>query len=327
MTFGARQQWMDFARGICIILVIFVHSYAALAFSGIDYPSSFKTFNDLFDPYRMPLLMFLSGLLLHRAFRKSAVDNIRGKFDLIFWPFLIWSMAVYAAEERFTLIFILKTPITAPSVFWYLWFLFVYYILAIFIERFKLPVLVICVVSLVMSIFLPGIGRIDRFFYLFAFFMLGHLVAIRDLQSRASLPLAAIGFLAACVGSYISATESSIKYNAFYVWAPLGLIALVVYASQFYRTLAVTRPIEWIGRNSIVFYAIHFPFLVVFTRIVFRGTDTAPEVVYCTAFAATVLAASVMQMLRSRSLFVAALFDFGVIRNLFVQRRPISTKG
>ncbi|MEI4473711.1 acyltransferase family protein [Frigidibacter sp. MR17.24] len=296
-------------------LVVFLHTSSALSFfAEKNYPEPARLFNDIVGPYRMPFLMFMSGMFLHRSLNESVGANIRGKFDLIFWPFLIWSLVVYAAEGRLTLEYVLKTPISAPSLLWYLWFLTAYYLLALLADRLRLSFLVLAAVFLAASSVAPGGLRIDRFCFLFAFFLLGHVAVIREVKDRVTLPLALVGLVAALAGSWISVRFGTSKYDPLYAWAPLGLIAFVLYISRFYHESALTRPFEWIGRNSIVFYVAHFPVLVFLARKVFFQSPISSGLLYAILFLVTLLAASLLQAARSRSRAVAALFDFSLLR-------------
>lgn len=312
-----RMQWMDFVRGICILLVIFLHASGVTQDVGLSFSPAFVTFNMFMDPFRIPLLMFLSGMLLHKSLSKATGDYIRGKLHLIFWPFLLWSMLTYAAENRLTLEYILKTPISAPSVLWYLWFLCAFYILSLFLVRARVPLIPVIVVCILASGVLPSVLRIDRFSALFAFFLLGHVVTSRSLSSKVPTLMALAGLVAAVTGGIISVTMGSIKYDPVFVWVPLGLIALILWGSAFYKSVSLTVPFEWIGRNSIVFYAIHFPALVVSARLASRSeTVSNGNIFYVLLFAWVVALGIVVQMLRSRYTIVAGLFDFRQILKL-----------
>lgn len=305
-----RLQWMDLIRGICILLVIFVHTSSAVTENSLSYPQIFNIFNEFFDPFRMPLLMFLSGMLLPFSLAKSDSEYLWGKFCLIFWPFLLWSMAVYAADNRLTWEYILKTPISAPSVLWYLWFLCAYYVLALFITRLSIPVLPVLFTSLLASEFLPSFVRLDRFAALFVFFLLGYYISKQKISMMGRVPLALLFLAAAIIGGLISVFLGKIKYDPFFVWAPLSLIFFVLWATSFYKASRLSGSIEWIGRNSIVFYAIHFPVLLVSARIMSRATPLDGGVLYISLFFWVILVGAVLQVLRQRLAIVVALFDF-----------------
>ena len=314
---GQRLRWMDFIRGICILLVIFVHASSVLADNGVTYPRAFNIFNEFLDPFRMPLLMFLSGMLLPRSLAKSERDYLWGKFCLIFWPFLLWSMATYAADNRLTWEYVLKTPISAPSVMWYLWFLFAYYVIVLFLVRLSIPITPIIILSLIASEFLPPFVRMDRFAALFVFFLLGYCVAQWKFSMKGRAAIAFFGLFAAVSGGIFSVAFGKIKYDPLFVWVPLGLILFVLWSTSFYTTSKFSAAIEWIGRNSIVFYAVHFPALLISARLMVNTTILEGGSFYIILFLWVVAVGAFMQILRRRSSIITALFDFRKILKSF----------
>lgn len=310
-----RQRWMDFVRGICIILVILVHATVPTReWAGLQFSGAFTTFNQFMDPFRMPMLMFLSGMLLVRSLGKSNRAYIIGKFHLIFWPFLLWSLVIYAAEDRLTWEFILKTPISAPSVLWYLWFLCAFYLIALVLIRLSVPLIPVIVLSSVGAAFLPSLLRMDRFAALFAFFLLGHYAATRLSAVRFNGTVALLGLAAAIVGGGISAASGSIKYNPVYIWVPLGLIVFILWGAKRYETTALATPIEWIGRNSIVFYVTHFPLMVFVARVTPSAGEWNGTAFYLFLVTCALTVGAVIQLLRERYRPFAALFDFRMLR-------------
>lgn len=317
-----RIQWMDFTRGICMLLVIFVHcSVAVKDEAGLYFSDSITAFNEFMDPFRMPLLMFLSGMLLNLSLKKPFNDYISGKFNLIFWPFLVWSMAVYAAEGRLTLEYILKTPISAPSVMWYLWFLFAFYLVSFALDRTKISVALCAIFCILLSAILPSALRIDRFAYLYSFFLMGHIASCRMSLSDTPTWIGLTGALAAATGGFISAKFGSIKYDPVYIWAPIGLIFLVLWLSRFYSNNPSMRMIEWIGRNSIVFYCTHFPAILISCWAFARtGWFSNGTYLYVCTFLMTVIVGIVFQWLRFRIVFIRALFDFRLVSSALFQK-------
>jgi surface polysaccharide O-acyltransferase-like enzyme len=307
---------MDLVRGVCILLVIFFHTSTTMQKYGLPFPDYIAVFNQFMDPFRIPLLMFLSGMLLERSLAKPNREFLTGKFNLIFWPFLVWSQFIYAADGRFTLEYILKTPITAPTVLWYLWFLFAYYLIGLFLTRRRIPLVPVMVICLVLSELLPAYLRMDRFAALLFFFLLGHYVTANrfSMNGRGAVGLIGLGF--ATAGGLISVQHGAIKYDPWFVWVPMGLIAFLLWAAPFYQRGAVTRVFEWIGRNSIVFYAAHFPLLLVCTGLAAAHTEVTGAGLYVGLFLVVLVLCAGLQQARQHRPSVAALFDFSVARRL-----------
>ncbi len=86
----ARLQWMDMLRGSAIVLVMLWHSSAVPVLYGARMPEAVRAVNMFFLPFRMPTLMFLSGLLLPASLRKPLPVYYAGKFAAIGWPYLVF---------------------------------------------------------------------------------------------------------------------------------------------------------------------------------------------------------------------------------------------
>lgn len=61
-----------------MLLVVLFHAGTGVAYLGDFYPRGIDAFNQVVEPYRMPALMFLSGMLLRRSLSKSAVPSFGG---------------------------------------------------------------------------------------------------------------------------------------------------------------------------------------------------------------------------------------------------------
>ena len=304
---ATRQTWMDVVRGVCIILVLFLHSYSVT--KHLPDTEMIKAVNWVFGPYRMPLLMFLSGALLHRSLGKDTQPYIQGKLATIFWPFMLWSLLVLAAEQRFTLEYILKLPISAPTVLWYLWFLFAYYMIALVLHRLKVNFILVAVVALISSLFLPDFLRMSRFAYLLFFFLLGAVVVQRDLRIANRWVMAALAAVV-LVGSVLSVLDFRMAYSAYYAWAPVSLALLLYSLPRNLYDFPGSTYLEWVGRNSIVFYAVHFPVQVTFARVFEPVLAGNVLIFYLSIFAVAFAISSLLAVLRTTSEPVAALFDF-----------------
>jgi fucose 4-O-acetylase-like acetyltransferase len=89
-----RYPWIDYARGICIILVCFRHTHEGLANAGILLPNEhpvLQFLNVFFFSFRMPLFFIISGVFLAASLKKKGIGQfIEDRFRFIFYPFLVW---------------------------------------------------------------------------------------------------------------------------------------------------------------------------------------------------------------------------------------------
>src|ERR1700677_3177825 len=87
-----RIEWMDTARGIAIILVVYGHVLVGLHDGGF-----FSTANPWWLSYytiytfHMPFFFFLAGLNVRRSIAKGRKAFLWGKVWTIAYPYFLWS--------------------------------------------------------------------------------------------------------------------------------------------------------------------------------------------------------------------------------------------
>lgn len=89
----SRYPWIDYARGITILLVVYRHVFEGLGNVGEGSGSfaGLKYFNIFFFSFRMPLFFIVSGIFVGGSLmRKGIGDYIGNRFQTIFYPLLVW---------------------------------------------------------------------------------------------------------------------------------------------------------------------------------------------------------------------------------------------
>lgn len=252
-----RELWIDQLRGTAIVLVVLLHGSEALRYFSTGLPEPINDFNQFFQPYRMPVLMFLSGIFLRASIRKGAPRFFAGKFYRIGWPYIVWSIIILIPAGDLTLRTLGEIIYFPPTYLWYLWFLLAFYTIAYALR--SVPSWVLISVALVAAAFLPEAYRLEKFAFLFAFFIMGDWFSRNREFSYALVKkpwvivLAAIGAIAVSV---LSVIEVKVIYETVYVWGVLGAIVL---AARFYPSLPDhgTGWLRVIGRHSIIMYVSH----------------------------------------------------------------------
>ncbi len=88
-----RYAWIDYIRGICIILVCYRHCFDGLKGAGEpmgDFPV-LQLLNTFFYSFRMPLFFIVSGLFVSYSLRKKSLgEYINSRFRIVFYPLMIW---------------------------------------------------------------------------------------------------------------------------------------------------------------------------------------------------------------------------------------------
>ncbi|MGZ3905099.1 MAG: acyltransferase family protein [Bacteroidia bacterium] len=87
-----RHVWVDYLRGVVIILVVYHHAFLGLLKSGISVPRSIVDANMAAYSFRMPLFFIFSGIFTGLSLSYKSVNAIiKSKFSLLLYPYVIWS--------------------------------------------------------------------------------------------------------------------------------------------------------------------------------------------------------------------------------------------
>lgn len=262
---------MDQARGVAILLVVLFHAATSAAVHA-PIPDALDWALSSLAPFRMPALIFLSGMLLERSLRKPAAAYFGGKLRGVLWPYALWTVIFLAIWGRLNLTELKWSVVVPPTYLWYLHFLFLFYVGAWVMRKLHIPMWVAILAGFMVS-FTDLPHRIPRFGFLMVFFFAGYYFARYGIgvlrESRAwLLPVSAV---IAVVGGTLSASGVPLRYEPLYAWAPVaGIIAavLLVEWAQDARPMVV---FGWVGRDSLIFYVTHFPTIYVVARAVHRA--------------------------------------------------------
>lgn len=239
-----RHQWMDGLRGLAVVAVVLFH--AELAGGPLPWLSEL---NLALEPYRMPLLMVLSGLLLERSLAKGARRHVDGKVRLILWPYLVWAtldmvnvvahrLAAGEPVESIPVGWLVHNP---SSYLWFLSYLFCFHLLATPLPDWARTPL--GPVLLVLASGVPETHTLHRFVDLAGWFLVGDGLA-RVVGPR--VPQAVVHLAARPRWGVLAAIgRQSIVYYACH-------LLVMVYAVQLTRDLGVTDPPLVVGVAVVV---------------------------------------------------------------------------
>jgi fucose 4-O-acetylase-like acetyltransferase len=88
-----RFTWVDYLRGIAIILVVYHHVRVGIERNGIAVSPVLVYSNMIFYSLRMPLFFLLSGIFINRSLANKSVSQlVATKFEKLFYPYIIWSV-------------------------------------------------------------------------------------------------------------------------------------------------------------------------------------------------------------------------------------------
>ncbi|HEY0273111.1 MAG TPA: acyltransferase [Chitinophaga sp.] len=90
---NSRLPWIDYARGIAILLVLYRHIYEGITRAGIGNGqyAYLEHANIIFYSFRMPLFFIMSGVFVRKSLQKRSVGAlIKNKFNILLYPYLLW---------------------------------------------------------------------------------------------------------------------------------------------------------------------------------------------------------------------------------------------
>lgn len=214
--------------------------------------------NLFLEPFRMPVLMLLSGILLPQSVAKPAGEYFAGKVSMVAWPYLLWSVIILAASGELGPASVAQVLYLSPTYLWYLWFILVFYALAYPLRR--VPPLAVAAVGLGLSLLLPEGSRPETMAFLSAFFFCGawcarHAQRVERAIVRPWVLVVAAG--AAVAVGVLNVLGHEVLYRAEYAWGVVGGLAVLCWAFPRLGTTRATAALEFVGRYSIVFYVVH----------------------------------------------------------------------
>jgi fucose 4-O-acetylase-like acetyltransferase len=87
-----RFAWVDYLRGIAILLIVYRHVLIGIQRGQIEVPEILVNANMIFYSFRMPLFFLLSGLFISKMLEKRTLGQlVESKFNALMYPYLIWS--------------------------------------------------------------------------------------------------------------------------------------------------------------------------------------------------------------------------------------------
>ena len=295
-TTTARIGWIDAARGLAILLVVFGHASGGLIDArgpGFLVPLRY-VFLGIYT-FHMPVFFFLAGLFVEQRLRNGTGAFLRRLLKTIVWAYFLWSFI------QFSLIYalgslvnhpasgywrtIIALPWSAVSQFWFLQALFLIHLVAILAWRLggTRAVLGAAILLKLLALFVPSTAALSLAAGNGPYYALGmmlgwerssHLLAHASSQLRAAIFVGAAAALwllcshADTMQPLINIETASSAGIARVAWMPamlpsalLGGAALLLLAEWLSRVPAgVAHMVEFLGSMTMPIYLLHVLF-------------------------------------------------------------------
>ncbi|WED20624.1 acyltransferase [Vibrio sp. JC009] len=276
ITMERREHWVDYAKAIGIILVVFGHVSRGLHNAGIEIPTEFYELADsIVYSFHMPLFFFLSGLFFYNSFINRGIKNlVLNKIDTIFYPYVIWSIIQGTIEVILSTYTNGEVSITqvleflwAPRAqFWFLYVLLFTFIFFSFVYSSLSKISAVIVLSAISIFFyfsaphIGNIGVVKQFMGSMVFFALGVLFTIHIKVNYVSTPKFLIcSGIVFILSQWYFHSILSLRYvdkGVETLFLAIVSIFFVVSVST-YLSLKNAKLLAYIGSSSMVIYLMH----------------------------------------------------------------------
>jgi Predicted membrane protein len=277
-----RLQWVDYARGIAIMLVVYRHVVIGARRSGFEPGALMFNIQEVFLNFRMPVFFVLSGIFVAGSLvRKSKTLVLKDRASTLLYTYLLWGGITIALQIIFSKYtnahrtwYDLISIATKPREIGHLWYLLALFNTSVFfllMSRINIPHVLHWLLAAVMLIlaklpFLEHISVVSDLFYFYFYFLIGVTISpiILDKERGAEMlnvkklywlaPL----FLAAQTFWFIFRKEE----HTYYFILPFLIVNLIAcyFVYVLANLLSRYRSNNWLsfmGRYSLYIYILH----------------------------------------------------------------------
>ena len=153
-----RVDWVDYAKGIGIVLVVFGHVWRGMAGDGMfDWPFAVPFVDQWVYAFHMPLFFFLSGLFAGGSVKHSPQTFLVKRLKGVAYPYFVWILIVggirslvYDGPDTFIdfLVNYWKVLYDPYDIFWFLYALFLISVVFYLLRRAGLSTAVVMLLFL-----------------------------------------------------------------------------------------------------------------------------------------------------------------------------------
>lgn len=204
-----RHGWIDYDRGISIILVTYRHCFEGMEKAGLDLKSHpwLEYINVFFFGFRMPLFFIASGMFISQSMQKRGLNPyLNNRVQSILYPMLVWGIIQISLQLLFSsytnskgdvglmsYVYLITDP-RSTGQFWYLNALFFVGIIYAFLKvKLKFNILqqfifgsILYTVCAIDNAYEINLGFINDIFKYYLFFAIGDAVSKLILDERAT---------------------------------------------------------------------------------------------------------------------------------------------
>jgi uncharacterized membrane protein YcfT len=285
----SRVDWVDCAKGLCIVMVVMMHSTLGVE----DYAGSQGFMHAVVEfakPFRMPDFFLISGLFLARVIDRDWRTYLDRKVVHFAYFYVLW-VTIQFAFKAHTLapgggvtglaVLYLEAFIEPFGTLWFIYLLPIFFVVSKALRNVS-PVLVwLVAAALEIAPIDTGWTVIDEFASRFVYFYTGYIAAkyvfifAQEVAAHRIRALIGLEFWAAINTLLVVAGRADMPFVSLFLGLS-GAMAVVTVA-VLVSGLKAFEPVRYCGQNSIVIYLAFF-LPMSLTRTVLLKTGIVPDI-------------------------------------------------
>jgi uncharacterized membrane protein YcfT len=284
-----RLDWVDCAKGLCIIMVVMLHSTLEVA-EDVGRDGIIHYLVVFAKPFRMPDFFMISGLFLARVIARDWRTYLDRKVLHFAYFYVLWVTIHFAVKSPGsvsdhgtveTAYLYLETFIKPLGTLWFIYMLPIFFVVSKLVRR--VPSILVFTVAAVLEIATIETGWviIDQFAERFIYFYTGYWLAARIFTFaawvQANPQLALSGLMIWGVINGIVVYEGYAGETFISLLLGFAGAAAVITIAALLSNLSFSKPIRYCGKNSIVIYLAFF-LPMHFLRLILVNTGIVPQV-------------------------------------------------
>lgn len=297
---ASRVDWVDVAKGLCIVLVVLMHATLGVEkTTGAE--SSLHAFIEWARPFRMPDFFLISGLFLAARIDRPWRSYLDTKVVHFVYFYVLWLTIQFALKApgmvaengaAATLVDYLTGFVVPFGTLWFIYLLAIYFVVAKLLA--PVPKWAVLAAAAALHVFAPesGVFILDEFANRFVFFYSGYalapvVLAFADrMRAKPQLLLAAGLLLWAAINAVGVQTGLALTRGPDLLFSYVGIAAVIAFAVLVNEGV-VGQVLAYCGRNSIAVYLAFTVFMgparIVLLKL--TGGEAATAVALASTFA------------------------------------------
>jgi uncharacterized membrane protein YcfT len=288
-TGAPRIDWVDYAKGICIVMVVMMHSTL-----GVEAAAGETGFMHVLvafaKPFRMPDFFLISGLFLARVIDRDWRTYLDRKVVHFAYFYVLWvtiqfafKAPAFAAEGGAMNVvkMYLESFIEPFGTLWFIYLLPIFFVVTKLTRNVPVVVMLVIGAALEMAPIVTGWTVIDEFAARFVYFYAGYVFAARIFgfaeAVRNDFRIATLGLIAWAVLNgtlvYVGVSEWPLVSLTLGFMGACAIIAAAAMLAQ----LKAVDALRYFGEHSIVIYLAFFLPMAA-TRTLLLKTGLVPSI-------------------------------------------------